>query len=74
MKDLAMFCLCLEPNNYEFIKNLGYIPVGVGEKKFDKNWLSDKSGINISKKNKNYGVQGAIRSVLLKIQFLDQNR
>ena len=54
MKDLAMFCLCLEPNNYEFIKSLGYIPVGVGEKKFDKNWLSDKSGVNISEKNKYY--------------------
>ena len=55
MKNLNMFCLTLEPNHYNFIKKLGYIPVGLGNKNFDNNWLSDKSGINISKKNKNYG-------------------
>ena len=55
MKNLNMFCLTLEPNHYEFIKQLGYIPVGLGDKQFDNKWLSDKSGINISKKNKNYG-------------------
>ncbi len=55
MKNLNMFCLTLEPNHYKFIKELGYIPVGLGEKEFNENWLSDKSGINISKKNKNYG-------------------
>ena len=54
MKNVNMFCLALEPSHYEFIKKLGYIPVGLGEKKFDQNWLSDKSGINISKKNKYY--------------------
>ena len=55
MENLNMFCLTLEPNHYEFIKQLGYIPVGLGDKNFDNNWLSDKSGINISGKNKNYG-------------------
>ena len=50
-----MFCLTLEPNHYEFIKSLGYIPVGLGEKNFNGGWLSDKSGKNISSKNKNYG-------------------
>ena len=55
MKNLKMFCLTLEPNHYEFIKNLGYLPVGLGEKKFNDNWFSDKSGNNISEKNKNYG-------------------
>ena len=50
MKNVNMFCLALEPSHYEFIKKLGYIPVGLGEKKFDQNWWSDKSGINISKK------------------------
>ena len=49
-----MFCISLEPNHYKFIKELGYIPVGLGDKNFDENWLSDRSGINISKKNKNY--------------------
>ena len=55
MKNLKMFCTTLEPNHYEFIKKLGYIPVGLGEKDFNNNWFKDNSGINISKKNKNYG-------------------
>ena len=52
-----MFCITLEPSHYKFIKDLGYIPVGLGEKNFKNNndWFTDKSGINISKKNKNYG-------------------
>ena len=55
MKNLKMFCISLEPKHYEFIKDLGYTPVGLGEKDFNQNWLSDKSEINISKKNKYYG-------------------
>ena len=45
----------MEPNHYNFIKNLGYLPVGLGDKKFNSNWLGDKSEINISNKNRNYG-------------------
>ena len=55
MKNLNMFCLTLEPNHYKFIKELGYTPVGLGEKNFNKDWFTDKSKINISKKNENYG-------------------
>jgi len=55
MKNLKMFCISLEPNHYDFIKNLGYEPVGLGGKDFDDNWFQDKLGNNISKKNKNYG-------------------
>ena len=55
MKNLNMFCLTLEPNHYKFIKELGYTPVGLGEKLFNKDWLTDKTGENISQKNKNYG-------------------
>tara|TARA_B100002003_G_C14025275_1_gene494376 strand:+ start:205 stop:1023 length:819 start_codon:yes stop_codon:yes gene_type:complete len=55
MKNLKMFCLTLEPNHYNFITELGYTPVGLGEKSFNTNWFTDKSGENISKKNKNYG-------------------
>ena len=55
MRNLKMFCISLEPNHYSFIKELGYIPVGVGEKHFSSDWFSDKSGISISKKNKYYG-------------------
>ena len=43
-----MFCLTLEPNHYEFIKKLGYLPVGLGEKNFGNDWFSDKSGENIN--------------------------
>ena len=53
--NLNMFCLTLEPNHYKFIKELSYIPVGLGDKNFDNNWYNDKSGINIASKNKNYG-------------------
>ena len=49
-----MFCTTLEPDHYEFIKKLGYIPVGLGEKDFIGDWFRDNSGPNISKKNKNY--------------------
>ena len=55
MKNLKMFCLSLEPSHYEFIKKLGYKPVGLGEKNFSKDWYTDKSGANISEKNKYYG-------------------
>jgi len=54
MKNLNIFCLTLEPNHYRFIKELGYIPVGLGEKDFSGDWFTDKSGINISKKNRYY--------------------
>ncbi len=50
-----MFCISLEPNHYNFIKELGYIPVGLGEKHFSNDWFGDKSGISISKKNRYYG-------------------
>ena len=36
MKNLKMFCLSLEPSHYEFIKELGYIPVGLGEPIYEK--------------------------------------
>ena len=55
MKNLKMFCISMEPNHYDFIKELGYMPVGLGEKNFNPNWMSDKSKDNISKKNKYYG-------------------
>lgn len=50
-----MYCLTLEPSHYKFIKDLGYIPVGLGEKDFSEDWFTDKPGKSISKKNKNYG-------------------
>ena len=55
MKNLKMFCLTLEPKHLNFIKSLNYIPVGLGEKSFSNKWMTDKTGNNISEKNKNYG-------------------
>ena len=49
-----MFCLTLEPSHYKFIKDLGYAPVGLGDKIFNQDWFSDKSGKSISEKNKYY--------------------
>ena len=49
-----MFCLSLNPSHYNFINNLGYTPVGLREKAFTREWFTDKSGDNISKKNRYY--------------------
>jgi len=55
MKKLKMFCITMEANHYQFIDKLGYEPVGLGENFFNRKWITDKSGQNISNKNKNYG-------------------
>ena len=53
--NLKMFCLTLEPNHQSFIKEMGYVPVGLGKKIFPEDCFSDKKGKNISQKNKYYG-------------------
>ena len=50
-----MFCLTLDPKHLNPIKNMNYIPVGLGNNSFNSDWLSDKSGDNISLKNPYYG-------------------
>ena len=55
IKNLKMFCICLHNELLPKLKHLNYIPVGLGDSKFDSEWLSDNSGENISKKNKYYG-------------------
>ena len=55
MSNLKMYCLTLEPSHINYIESLGYTPVGLGDKKFPNNCLSDKKDRNISEKNKNYG-------------------
>ena len=49
--NLKMFCITLEPNHLDLIKQLSYTPVGLGDKKFPVECVSDKSGENISDKN-----------------------
>ena len=53
--NLKMFCITLEPNHLSFINDLNYTPVGLGNKNFPDDCINDKSGENISKKNKFYG-------------------
>lgn len=55
MKNLTMYCLTLDPMHENLIENIGYVAVGLGNKKFSKNCLGDNSGNHISKKNPFYG-------------------
>ena len=55
MSSLKMYCLSLNPKHLEIIRRLNYIPVGLGEETFSKDWLSDRTKNNISLKNKFYG-------------------
>ena len=55
MENLKIYCLDLNNENYNKITNLGYTPVGLGQNRFDSNWVRDNTGINISHKNKYYG-------------------
>ena len=50
-----MFCICIHNELLTKVKELNYIPVGLGGDKFDKEWIRDNSGENISHKNKFYG-------------------
>lgn len=52
---LDMYCLCMDNKIINKVTELNYIPVGLGKKKFNKNWTQDNTGINISNKNKYYG-------------------
>jgi hypothetical protein len=55
MKNISFFCLTLDPEHEKLIKELSYIPVGLGNKKFSNNCFTDKKETNISKKNPFYG-------------------
>ena len=52
---LKIYCMSVQNSHYETIKNLNYIPVGLKNNDFSKNWLRDNTGDNISKKNPFYG-------------------
>lgn len=55
MKKITFYCLTLNPDHEEIIKKLSYLPVGLGDKKFSEDCLSDKQGLSISNKNPFYG-------------------
>ena len=55
MNNLKIHCLCIHDELLEKVKELKYIPVGLGEKNYRSGWLRDNIGINISHKNRYYG-------------------
>ena len=55
MNKLKMYCICLHDKLYNAIKELGYVPVGLGKEIFSDGWLRDNQGENISEKNEYYG-------------------
>ena len=54
MNNLKMFCITLEPSHINYIKNLNYTPVLLGNKTSSNQYLSDKEG-KIFLLNKYYG-------------------
>ena len=55
MNNAVIFCLCLNNNLINIVKQLDYVPVGLGKGDFSKEWLRDFTGKNISQKNMYYG-------------------
>jgi len=55
MQKLQMYCLAIHDGLINKIKELNYIPVGLGGEIYSNDWLRDNNGENISKKNKFYG-------------------
>ena len=55
MKNLKIYCGCLNNSNLSQIKKLKYIPVGLKNNDFSKDWLRDNTLINITEKNPYYG-------------------
>ncbi len=50
-----MYCLAIDDSLKNKIKELNYIPVGLGDNNFSEEWLRDNTGKNITQKNKHYG-------------------
>ena len=50
-----MYCITIYDEHFDKIKDLGYIPVGLGNKIFSKKFLTDNTKKNISEKNPFYG-------------------
>ena len=45
MNNALIYCLCLHDNLYNSVKNLGYVPVGLGSKNFSDGWIRDQMEI-----------------------------
>jgi hypothetical protein len=55
VNNLKIYCLCVHDELLEKVKKLQYLPVGLGQNKYQNGWLRDNTGTNISHKNKYYG-------------------
>ena len=55
MNPLKIFCITVDPNHLTLINKINYLPVGLGNHLFTKEWITDNSNENISNKNKFYG-------------------
>ena len=55
MNNLKIYCMCLDKDYLNVVKKLNYIPVGLKNKNFSKDWLLDNTLDNISEKNSYYG-------------------
>ena len=55
MDNLKIFCLCINDELLDKVKELNLIPVALGEGKYSKGWIRDNTGSNISHKNRYYG-------------------
>tara|TARA_B100000780_G_scaffold102525_1_gene71703 strand:- start:5580 stop:6395 length:816 start_codon:yes stop_codon:yes gene_type:complete len=55
MNNLNIYCITLNPNHLTMIKELNYLPVGLGNSDFSEEWLSDKNNNTIHHKNDFYG-------------------
>ena len=43
MDNATIYCLCLHNKVLPVIKKLGYVPVGLGNDKFSKEWIRDNT-------------------------------
>ncbi len=55
MRDLNMYCLTIYNDHLDMIREIGYIPVGLGNNIKSKDFFRDNTKINIGKKNPYYG-------------------
>ena len=49
MKNLQIYCMCLNNMNLSQMKKVGYLPVGLKNHNFSKEWFRDNTLKNISK-------------------------
>ena len=69
---MKIFCLSIYNKNFDDLKKLNLIPVGLGDQPFDSKWLNDRGNDNISNKNQNFG-EYTFHYNIWKNNILDKN-